>query len=184
MLQQAATPTQAPTPMTLTFTVPGEAVPQGSMKAFTPKGWKRPIITGDNPRTKPWRSMVQAAAIDAQYATGTWPAISDRPIRLEIECAFVRPASVSERKRPLHTVKPDIDKLLRNLNDALTKILWRDDAQIVSVSITKSYASALAPAHTTIQVREIVITIPGLSRLMHKTDLPGGLLPLIEDSHV
>jgi len=32
----------------LTFQVYGEAQPQGSAKAFIPKGWKRPILTSDN----------------------------------------------------------------------------------------------------------------------------------------
>jgi Holliday junction resolvase RusA-like endonuclease len=148
---------QTPTPMRLSVTVPGEAVPQGSTRAFIPKGWTRPIITGaNNAKTKPWRASVAAATLDAQLSQGTWPALSDRPIRLDVACYFVRPASVSARRRPMHTVKPDLDKLLRALKDSLTRILWRDDAQVVSVCMTKGYAPDSEPAHTVIHVHEIV----------------------------
>jgi hypothetical protein len=37
------------------------------------------------------------------------------------------------------TVKPDIDKLVRAINDALTGILFTDDCQVVSISMTKDY---------------------------------------------
>lgn len=144
------------TPMRLAFTVPGEAAPQGSMKAFTPKGWTRPVLTSDNPRMKPWRAMVAAAALDAQFTQGTWPCVSTQAIRLDIVCAFVRPASVSVRKRPAHTVKPDASKLLRAIEDALTTILWRDDAQIVTACISKAYAPATEPAHVEIRIHEIL----------------------------
>lgn len=170
--------------MRLTFTVPGEAVPQGSLKPFivrTKDGRQRAIVTGDNARTKPWRALVAAAALDAQFLQGGWPVVSDRAIRLDITCFFVRPASVSERRRPLHTVKPDTSKLLRAIEDALTKILWRDDAQVVAVSIGKYYAPVTEPAHTVIRATEIV-PVP---LVVHRPTEQGSALPLLEeDSHV
>ena len=173
---------QTITPMHLAFTVPGEAVPQGSMRAFMPKGWTRPILTNDNPRTKPWRAMVAAAAIDAQYSQGTWPHLSDRAIRIDIACYFVRPASVSERKRPSHTVKPDASKLLRAIEDALTKILWADDAQVIAATIHKTYAPADEPAHAVIRVAEIIVPIPAVTRTNHIKRAAG--MPLLEDARV
>lgn len=177
MLHKAATTTQA-LPQRLTVTVPGEAVPKGSTKAFLPKGWTRPIVTGDNPRTKTWQAMVAAAALDAQDAQGTWPALSVQPIRLDVCCVFVRPASVSARTRPAHTVKPDLDKLLRSLKDALTKILWRDDAQVVSVCITKAYAPVTEPAHTVIHIIELLASVPDRAT----STTMRAALPLLEDS--
>ena len=141
----------------LTFTVPGEAVPQGSAKAFLPKGWTRPIVTGDNPRTKPWRALVASAALDAQFDQGGWPTVSDQAIGVSVEFTFARPASVSARKRPYMTVRPDVDKCLRAILDSLTKILWRDDAQVVSVVVAKRYVPADEPAHTTIRVHELAL---------------------------
>ncbi len=170
-------PVSAVVPMHLVFHVPGEAVPQGSAKAFMPKGWTRPIITGDNKKTKPWRAMVAASALDAADQQGTWPTLSALPIRLHIACYFVRPASVGERKRPMHTVKPDADKLARAILDSLTKVLWADDAQVVDVSITKAYAPAGQHAHTIIRAHEIIVTPQPIIRTMNNR----AALPLLEN---
>lgn len=174
MVHAATTLAQA-LPQRLTFTVPGEAVPQGSAQPFTPKGWTRAIVRSDNPHTKPWRLLVAAAAIDAQFNQGTWPVLSVQAIRLDIDCYFVRPASVSERRRPFMTVRPDGDKCLRAIGDALAKLLYRDDAQIVAKSIQKHYAPATEPAHTVIRIYEILAPVP--ERAMTKTEL-GALAPL------
>jgi Holliday junction resolvase RusA-like endonuclease len=167
-------------PQRLTVTVPGEAVPKGSTKAFLPKGWTRPIVTGDNPRTKSWQSMVAAAAIDAQDAQGTWPTLSTQAIRLDVSCYFVRPKSVSVRQRPFMTVTPDFDKLARSIADALTKILWRDDAQVVSGSVTKQYALAGFLAHTVIHIHELLAPATEPVRVIRSCRL----LPLEEEAHV
>ncbi len=42
------------------FTVYGVPIPQGSTKAFVPKGWTRPVVTHDSARTKPWRQAMLA----------------------------------------------------------------------------------------------------------------------------
>ena len=42
---------------------------------------------------------------------------------------------------PAHpTVKPDVDKLSRSVLDALTGIVWVDDAQVVDKTVRKRYA--------------------------------------------
>lgn len=46
-------------------------------------------------------------------------------------------------------VKPDTTKLLRALEDALTGIVWRDDAQIVTQIVQKSYGT---PARAEVRV--------------------------------
>ena len=47
----------------VTFRVVGKAEPKGSVRAFTPKGWTRPILTSTNPRVKGWQQLV-AGEID------------------------------------------------------------------------------------------------------------------------
>jgi Holliday junction resolvase RusA-like endonuclease len=159
-------------PQHLTFIVHGEAVPQGSMKAFVPKGWNRAVLTSDNSRMKPWRAMVASAALDAQYTQPTWPTVSDKAIGLHIACYFVRPASVSPKKRPHHTVKPDSSKLLRAIEDALTKVLWKDDSQVVSTTITKEYARPDEPARVLIHVWELDLPTHVASVPRHAAALP------------
>lgn len=44
---------------------------------------------------------------------------------------FHRPKSIKPDKRPHHTVKPDLDNLLKLVLDACIGILFQDDSQIV-----------------------------------------------------
>lgn len=117
------------------FTVYGTPKPQGSMKAFTPKGWARPILTSDNAKLKPWRQEISATVI----ALGLAPFAKHVPVKIELDFYFERPASVSAKKRPHMTVKPDGDKLIRAVFDALTGTLLSDDAQVVECRHRKFY---------------------------------------------
>jgi hypothetical protein len=67
----------------MTFTVPGIPVPQGSVKAFMPKGARFPIVTSDNPKTRPWRQDVRQAAIEHNVQRLEGP--------VELECEFILP---------------------------------------------------------------------------------------------
>ena len=55
--------------------------------------------------------------------------------------AFLRPKSVSKKKRPYVTVKPDVDKLARAVLDAMTGVVFRDDAQVVKLEVEKQYSA-------------------------------------------
>lgn len=63
----------------------------------------------------------------------------DCPISIDVTFYFVRPKSVKASKRPRHIVKPDASNLLKALEDSGSQIIWRDDAQIDHVYITKAY---------------------------------------------
>lgn len=46
-------------------------------------------------------------------------------------------------KKPKHglpAVKPDIDNLVKSLFDALNEVVWKDDAQVCTLSVTKLYS--------------------------------------------
>lgn len=125
------------------FTVLGTPIPQGSTKAFNRKGGGHPIVTADNPATKPWRRLVAAAAMQAGV-----PMVSpETPMAVGVVFCFERPASAKKRRYP--TVRPDLDKLVRSCLDALTGIAWVDDAQVVALNVSKAYSS---PARAEIEV--------------------------------
>ncbi|HXE82947.1 MAG TPA: RusA family crossover junction endodeoxyribonuclease [Gemmatimonadales bacterium] len=138
---------------TLTFTVPGEPIPQGSAKAFVHKATGRAIVTGDNPRTKGWRFQVAQFAVMEAQRVGGFFASAHVPVKLTARCYFRRPASVSAKKRPAPVVKPDADKCLRALSDALTGVLWHDDAQVVGCVIEKHYAAVGEMARAELEVQ-------------------------------
>lgn len=91
-------------------------------------------VTHDNPGTRGWASLVHDAAVERAPATPLEGALSVR-----LEFSLPRPRSVSEKGRPLPTVRPDLDKLVRLVFDACKGIIWRDDAQVVELEAVKMY---------------------------------------------
>ena len=121
----------------LTFTVAGmPPAPQGS---------KRHVGNGrmieSSTQVKPWRYLVQQAAVATQQPTITGP--------VSLSCVFLfpRPKSHFNSKGALkpsaptfHSVKPDGSKCLRSTEDALVDSgLLQDDARIAVSSFTKRY---------------------------------------------
>jgi Holliday junction resolvase RusA-like endonuclease len=121
--------------MTGTFRifVRGVPAPKGSMRAFVVKG--RPIVTSDNPKTRPWERLLRER-ISAEWEGPAW----DGPLELTVTFSLLRPKSVSIKKRLWPDVRPDLDKLARAVKDALTGSgALRDDAQIVALVAEKRY---------------------------------------------
>ena len=118
--------------MRIEFTVHGKPQPQGSAKAFIPKGWNRAIITSDNKTLKPWRQDVSAMALQA---------MAGQPMELgavRVTVSFWWSKPKSTKKSVVHKItKPDIDKCLRSILDSLTGIAFKDDSQVVECHILK-----------------------------------------------
>jgi crossover junction endodeoxyribonuclease RusA len=122
----------------LTFTVLGDPQPQGSMRAFIPKGWSRAVLTSSNKKMKPWRQEVAGTALAEMEKAGLECSDNGVPFRLALVFRFKRPKSV--RKTVLYkTTHPDTDKLIRAILDALTGIVWHDDAQVVEIRAKKEF---------------------------------------------
>lgn len=128
----------------LTIVVPGIPVPQGSLRAFSRNG--KAWASSDNPRTRPWKAAVTSEAARVVEAAGLAnPAYERRPVAVAITFRFPRPRGHFGKRGLLPsapsqvTTLPDIDKLVRAVLDALTGIVWRDDAQVVVLDIRKAY---------------------------------------------
>jgi crossover junction endodeoxyribonuclease RusA len=131
----------------IVFTVIGTPRPQGSSRAFIPKGWSRPVITTDNQKLKPWRQEIASTAQSLNVP------MFDRSVPVEITMNFYFSRPASAKKRRGMTVKPDIDKLVRGIFDSLTGILFEDDSQIVEHHARKHYGG---PERVEIRVQEAV----------------------------
>jgi crossover junction endodeoxyribonuclease RusA len=124
------------------FQVHGTPAPQGS-KTRTRYGHVRE----DNPNTGPWRNAVAAAAHDAMRGR---PPLAG-PLRLEVTFVLPRPkghyrtgryaGELRDRAPRYCPTRPDLDKLLRAVGDAITGIVVVDDAQLVRVNARKMYGS-------------------------------------------
>jgi Holliday junction resolvase RusA-like endonuclease len=63
-------------------------------------------------------------------------------IRLPIPQSYSKKrkeACLSGQEKPIK--KPDIDNLAKSILDGINGVIWKDDSQIVSLHITKVYAS-------------------------------------------
>lgn len=140
------------------FTVYGECQPAGSKRAFMRPGMKFPVVVDDNPNSKGWKRQIAAAA----GALMQGRALLDGP--LSITVTFYRPrpkghfgsgrnAGSLRASAPTHPVtKPDLLKLARAVEDALTGIVYRDDSQICEETLRKEFGE---PARVEIAVGEL-----------------------------
>ncbi len=149
--------------MRIEFTVYGEAKTAGSKKAypFQSKSTGRlgVRVTHDNPKTKDWMAMVgqvAAAHYDGELLKG--------PLRLFLQFVRVRPmghfgtgrnAGTLKDSAPRYpTTRPDTVKLARAVEDALTKVIWHDDSQVVVHELRKSYGKQVC-------VKVVIETLDG-----------------------
>jgi Holliday junction resolvase RusA-like endonuclease len=120
------------------FTVPGDAAPQGSKRAFKTRGGRIALVESSS-KVKPYRASVAAAAVAAGVK------LIDGPVSVFAVFTFVRPRSHFTGKGALRASapaapgKPDLDKLARAVGDALTGLAYRDDAQIMQWHLQKRY---------------------------------------------
>jgi Holliday junction resolvase RusA-like endonuclease len=140
------------------FTVLGKVEPQGSIRAFViqadPKAGRSRAsarLTSTNPKMKPWRQQIGWTALAARNEAGWRLQPKEVPFRLDATFYIERPKSIT-KSRTWPTVKPDYDKLTRAATDALTGVLWTDDAQVVQATIQKRYGS---PARAVFTVRTL-----------------------------
>lgn len=106
---------------------------------------------------KPWREAVTEQAAD-QYSR---PAPLDVPLSVGMVFLMARPKSV---RRPYPCVTPDLSKLVRAVEDALTDAkVWRDDALVVRYhELAKVYAAAGEQPGVLVSIRPLAaVALPG-----------------------
>lgn len=115
------------------FFVAGIPKAQGSMRGFVVKG--RAVVTHDKSRElNDWRGDIRTEAQKAVTEAATGAVCVNLMFRLP------RVQSLPKRREIAHTKKPDIDRLLRAGLDAMTGVVFADDAQVNAVSVSKRYA--------------------------------------------
>jgi crossover junction endodeoxyribonuclease RusA len=123
----------------ITFHVLGTPMQKGSIVRMPSGGYLPAGTTASRKAMNQWVSDVRYAASEAMGER--------QPVRtcIRFMCEFQLPYPQSSiRKYQLgwypHIKKPDVDKLLRSMLDALTGVVWADDSQVAYAIINKVYA--------------------------------------------
>lgn len=132
---------------TLSFTVPGEPVPQPRPKVSTWGGRGRAYT----PAGHAIHAFRQAITIRATLAArqARWEPAAG-PVELEVACLFSRPPSHLKASGEVRATAPawpprsDVDNLAKGVLDAVTDsgAVWGDDDQVVRLVVTKGYGVA------------------------------------------
>jgi Holliday junction resolvase RusA-like endonuclease len=135
------------------FTVFGAAEPTGSKLPGRRKDGKL-FVRDDNPNAAEWKRRV---AGEAGKAMGGRELLAG-PLRMRLTFVVVRPGghftskgalSAEGRRRPYPDKRPDLTKLIRGVEDAMTSVVWRDDEQVVQQEASKVYGE---PARCEVEV--------------------------------
>ena len=128
----------------MSFDVEGHPSPGGSKNAFrNPRTGRIVVVDAGGKKTKVWRQAVAAAGALAMRGRPLLAA----PIGVVFDFRMSRPKAhyhadgrIRRDAPPVPIVRPDATKLQRSTEDALTGIVWRDDAEIAEIRTTRAYA--------------------------------------------
>ena len=131
--------------MAITFTVPGQPVPQPRPRVSTRGGFARAYVPSRHP-VHEYRTLIAAAARDAGLTD------TGEPLNVVIDAVFQRPKSHMRKagvkpdapKLP----RPDVDNIGKAVLDALQDVMG-DDTNVFRLVVEKSYG---AEARTTVRI--------------------------------
>lgn len=125
--------------MTLQLFIPGEPIAQPRQRHRIVGKGREAYVQSYVPTTHPvqgWKAAIIASVKQMPHGYH----VKDEPVGLEILFQFERPESHRKKRGGLakgaprfKTSKPDLDNLEKAVKDALTGVLWHDDAQVTYV---------------------------------------------------
>ena len=127
--------------MEIHFVIEGRPQPQGRPRAVRMGAGVRMY---DPPKSKAYKQMVSARVRSYMKINGI-QTITE-PLAVHLNFYFTPPKSYSkkriraiEAKEELFTKKPDLDNLAKSILDSCNNLLFKDDSQIVGLTIGKHY---------------------------------------------
>jgi Holliday junction resolvase RusA-like endonuclease len=136
----------------IAFTVPGRIVGKGRPRFAMIAGHARAFTPA---KTRNSEAMIRSLAAEA--SRGAAPIST--ACHVEVRIYILAPKSWSKRKRAeaKHvTGKPDIDNLLKTACDAMSGIIYVDDALVSAATIQRLYAGEGEQERVEIVVRELL----------------------------
>lgn len=149
--------------------IPGVPKPQGSKTSGVNKRTGKTFVREDNAGTKPWRKVMVTALQDEHGKP--WHRF-DSAVWVSLRFVFLRPQSHAPNSLPTSRLLGDVDKLTRNVLDALTQAgVITDDKYVIELrSVEKVYGPnpgvhiKVGSAHPN-PFEQIDVTIPGQRRV-------------------
>ena len=131
--------------MAITFSVPGDPVPQPRARVSTRGGFARAYV----PSTHPVHDYRTQLAVAARLA-GLTP--TGEPLSVVIDAVFERPKSHRNKSGVKRTApklpRPDVDNVAKAVLDSLQDVMG-DDTMVARLVVEKSYGEE---ARTTVRV--------------------------------
>jgi Holliday junction resolvase RusA-like endonuclease len=131
--------------MSLTFSVPGEPVPQPRPRVSTRGGFARAYVPATHP-VHAYRQSLAAAARDAGLSD------TGEPLNVVIDAVFERPKSHMRKSGVKADAprlpRPDVDNIAKAVLDALQDVMG-DDTLVARLVVEKSYGQE---ARTTVRI--------------------------------
>src|SRR5690606_32104823 len=121
------------------FTVYGEPVAQGRPRATTINGR---VKMYDPKKSSEYKNYIRLVA--SQYAPTE---LLDGLLQLDVKIYKPTLKSFSKKKKALSeqgilrkTTKPEHDKDVKAIKNALKNVIWKDDSQVVDLQVSKFYS--------------------------------------------
>jgi Holliday junction resolvase RusA-like endonuclease len=131
--------------LAVTFTIPGEPVPQPRPRVSTRGGFARAYVPKEHP-VHAYRKAIAEAADEAGLVA------QDEPLNVVIDAVFERPKSHLNKAGVKPTAprlpRPDVDNLAKAVLDALQDVIG-DDTLVARLVVEKSYGQE---ARTTVRI--------------------------------
>lgn len=122
----------------MTITVYGSPAPQGSKRFMGVHGGKG-VMVESSKAVKPWREAVKHAIIKLRSEESETFMI-EGPVAIEMIFTLQKPKSAPKNRKTWPDKKPDLSKLVRSTEDAITDMaVWEDDARVVSCYACKVF---------------------------------------------
>ena len=120
----------------VTFSVPGNPVPQPRPRVATRGGFARAYVPSSHPVHAYRRAIADTARVHGVN-------VSDGAVAVELRFTFERPKS-HRTKTGIKATAPtlpreDVDNLAKACLDGLTCVAWHDDKQVADLHATKQY---------------------------------------------
>lgn len=128
----------------MTITVFGQPAPQGSKRFVGHAKSGRGIMIESSAKVKPWRQDVKSAALEEVERINRCCLLPEAklygPLSVHMIFTVPKPKSAPKSRRTWPDRKPDLSKLVRSTEDALTDAgVWEDDARIIRCVASKVY---------------------------------------------